>query len=492
MNKRVSLVFPRIVSGWQAHPRMAIPMNLLCMATQVDREGYQVQFIDQRTEPNWRLIMTKELEQAPVCVAISAKTGTQLHHALEVAKVIKKNGNVPVVWCGIHPSLCPEQTLQNDNCDIVIQGEEEETFLKLVKALEQKRPLSSVKGIWFKENGHIETTGIRPFVDLNKQPPLSYHVLDLKQYCRTMFGVEHLNFATSRGCPHACTYCFENTVCRRTWRSMDADLAVQRIKDFVQQYHVKGLTISDVNFFTDMDRGRKILEGIIQENLNLYISKINIRLDTISVMNDNDFKLLERVGCKRLIIGVESGSEKIQRLMKKPVNIPRLLEINRKLKQFSIVPIYFFMMGFPTETKEDLAQTVSLSLELLEGNPNAVRTFNIFTPFPGTELFDFAVKYGLSVPRKIEDWIPFNYRNYKKNSPWLSKEMLNFMEMLDFCTSFIGKSNFLHPYEKTNPLVTFISNLYAPMAMKRVQKSFYQFLVEVKLAKLLKFYAKQN
>ena len=79
----------------------------------------------------------------------------------------------PVVWGGIHPSLLPAQTLENEDIDIIVQGEGEETFLELVQALDGKQPLSTVKGIWYKENGHIKSTGMRSFVDLNKQPPPS-------------------------------------------------------------------------------------------------------------------------------------------------------------------------------------------------------------------------------------------------------------------------------------------------------------------------------
>ena len=94
----------------------------------------------------------------------------------------RRQGDVPVVWGGIHPTLLPEQTLENENIDIVVQGEGEETFFELVQALEKGDPLSKVKGIWYKENGEIRNTEPRPFVDLNELPPLSYHLVDVEKY----------------------------------------------------------------------------------------------------------------------------------------------------------------------------------------------------------------------------------------------------------------------------------------------------------------------
>jgi len=492
MNKRVVLVHPYIIKGWQAQPRVAIPMSLLCIATPVLQAGYDVKIIDQRVEPRWESILKEELQGDPICIGVSSMTGPQLRYALEISKIIKEYGNSPVIWGGIHPSLLPAQTLQNENIDIVVQGEGEETFLELVQTLEGERPLSTVKGIWYKDDGHIKDTGIRSFVDLNKQPPLPYHLIDPRKYTRTMFGIEHIYFFTSRGCPHNCTFCYNVAFDNRKWRPMEPDLVVQRIKDIVQRYNIRGLTFNDSNFLVDLHRGRQILEGIIKENLNVLISKINIDIRTILNMEEEDFELLQRAGCRRLPIAVESGSKKIQALLKKPVDVQRLLEVNRNLKKFDMSPVYLFMMGLPTETEEDLTESVSLAFKLLDENPKAETSFNIYTPFPGTELFDITVKHGLHAPEHIEDWFSFNYRNLTQGAPWLSEEMRHVVEMLDFCTFFIGKRPFLQPFSKTSPLVSLLCNIYAPLARKRVKYFWAQLPIEIKLAKLLGLYGKQD
>jgi anaerobic magnesium-protoporphyrin IX monomethyl ester cyclase len=492
MRKRVVLVYPRIIKGWQALSRADIPMSLLCISTSLVNEGYDLKIIDQRVESRWESILRQELQEDPLCVGVSSMTGPQLRHALQISKMVKAYGNSPVVWGGIHPSLLPEQTLSNENIDIVVQGEGEETFPELIQALEGKRVLSSVKGIWYKENGHMKSTGMRSFVDLNKQPSLPYHLTELRKYTRTMFGIEHLNFSTSRGCPHQCTFCFNAAFDKKRWRPMEPELTVQRIKDFVQKYNVKGLIFIDSNFSFDLHRGRRILEGILKEDLNVPISKINVDIYTILKMDDKDFALLERVGCRRLPVAVESGSEKIRTLLKKPVDIQRLLEVNRNLQNFDILPVYLFMMGFPTETPEDLAESVSLASRLLNENPKADIFFNIYTPFPGTELLDLTVKYGLRPPERVEDWAAFNYRHLTQGAPWLSGEMRHLVEMLDFCTLFMGKRPFRKPYEKTSPWVSLLCNLYAPLAMKRVKSFWRQFPVEIKLAKFFRLYAKQE
>jgi len=492
MSRCVILVYPNIIKGWQARPRMAMPMSLLCIATPVMNAGYDVKIIDQRVEPKWESILKEELRKDPVCIGVSSMTGPQLRHALEVSKIVKEYGNSPVVWGGPHASLLPAQTLENKNIDMVVQGEGEETFSELVQALDGKRPLSAVRGIWYKEDGHIKDTGARPFIDLNKQPPLPYHLIDLRKFTRTMFGIDHLDFFTSRGCPHQCAFCYNVDFNKKKWRPMDPDLAIWNIKDFVQRYDVKGLHFNDSNFFFDLDRGRRILEGIRKEGLNVSISNINIDFLTLLKMEEKDFTLLQRAGCRRLPIAVESGSKKIQRLLKKPVDVEHLLDINRNLEKFDIALHYAFMMGFPTETEEDLAESISLALRLLDENPKADISFNIFTPFPGTELFDMTVKNGLHTPERVEDWFSFNYRNLTQGAPWLSEKMRHLVEVLDFCIFLMGKRPFLQPYEETDPMVSLLCKVYVPFAKMRVKHFWDRFPIEMKIAKFLGLYAKQD
>ncbi len=217
---------------------------------------------------------------------------------------------------------------------------------------------------------------------------------------------------------------------------------------------------------------------------------MNIDPSILLKMKPDDFALLHSAGCRRISVAIESGSERIRALLKKPADVKRILEINRNLSRNLIVPNYVFMMGLPTETKSDLAETISLAFRLTNENLNAGTSFNIYTPYPGTELFDIAVKYGLNVPQRIEDWISFNYRNLTQNGPWLSKEMRKIVKMLDFCSFFIGQRPLLQPTEETSMLGTLLGRLYAPLAKRRAENLWYHFPVEIKLAKSFKVYEK--
>jgi len=473
-------------------PRIELPLSLLTIATPLDKAGYEVKIIDQRVDPLWKEHLTEEIQKKPICVGVSSMTGPQIRNGLEASEIVRQHGDIPVVWGGIHPTLLPEQTLEHPDIDIVVQGEGEETFFELVRALEEGTPLDIVKGIWYKADGQNKHTGPRPRVDLNEQPPLSYHLIDMKKYLINVFGVDHISFETSRGCPFRCGYCYNTTVYKSSWQGMNTDEVVRRVKRLVEEYGVKGILFSDDNFFGNKKRAIEILKKIKEENLGILLSKIDAHLSMLSKLSDDDLTLLKESGCRMVMMGIESGSPRILELMNKKMNIPDLIAFNKRLIQYDIMPHYFFMMGFPTETLDDISQTLSLKNKLSDDNRGAVPRFNIFTPFPGTALFEISVEQGLKVPEKLEDWVSFNYRTVNENAPWLTEKRKKIIRMLHFITLLAERNNFINPYKKTRPLVTLLALTYYPIARLRMKYFIYQLLIELKVAEWLGIYPKQG
>ncbi|MBW1742057.1 MAG: B12-binding domain-containing radical SAM protein [Deltaproteobacteria bacterium] len=470
--------------------RTVLPVGILAVATPVDEAGYKVKIIDQQIKPQWKRLLLAELKKKPLCVGITCMTGPQIWFALEVSRIVKQNGNIPVVWGGMHPSLLPNQTIENENVDIVVQGEGEETFLELVQALGKGGSLDAVKGIWYKENGQIKSNPPRPFIDLNAQPNLAYHLLDIDEYIERKFGTILLRTFTSRGCSYNCSFCYNTNFNRRKWRALTAEETVKRLKKIKETYNVKGFIFNDDNFFGDINRSKEILEGIIREKVDIILWKLDIRPDTLFSLDDDFLRLLKRSGCRKLTIGLESGSERMLNFLKKKVTIAQILSNNKRLHTFGITPKYSFMVGCPTETREELEQTVALIWRLLKDNPELLKSVHIYTPLPGTELFDVAVEHGLQVPKRLEDWIPFSYREV--NLPWVSEDRRKLIEMLHCCTILLEKNFFFNPTVSIHPFLRLLGRLYYPLARWRVKKLSYKFPVDIRLMELIRLYRRQQ
>jgi hypothetical protein len=103
-------------------------------------------------------------------------------------------------------------------------------------------------------------------------------------------------------------------------------------------------------------------------------------------------------------------------------------------------------------------------------------------------LFDLAVAEGLRPPGRMEDWFTFSYRNLGSGGSWLPDRVRKAVEMLDFCSFFVGDRTLVKPFKQTSPLATAAAGLYAPIARARVKNLFYHLPVEVKAAKRLGLY----
>jgi radical SAM superfamily enzyme YgiQ (UPF0313 family) len=273
---------------------------------------------------------------------------------------------------------------------------------------------------------------------------------------------------------------------------MKPETVLDHMKRIIRDYGIHGFLFTDDNFFVDMDRAHSILEMIVREDLRISIGKLQLRADTVCKMDGNFLKLLVRAGVKRLHLGAESGNERVLKLLKKGETVEQLLEANHILSSYPLVPLYLFMMGLPTETPEEFAQSVRLAVRLTDENPRAVKTFNIYTPYPGTELYQKCVELGLREPERLEDWVHFNYRNVPRDSTWLTREMKNLVQGLDFPLMFLGKGHFVTPYKKTNPLVVGLSRLYYPLAHYRIKHLDVRFPIESKLVKALGLFGRQD
>ena len=488
----VLLFNPAPRSGFQAHRRVELPLSVLCPASPLARQGYRVTIVDQFADPQWERRFEEALADRPLCLGVTCMTGPQILRAIAASRRAKEvHPDLPVVWGGIHASLLPDQTLRHPDVDVVVVGEGEATFEDLVKAFQHGRPLREVAGILYKEDGKVRSTPPRGFIDIDKEPPLQYDLLDVDLYRRTLFGVDHLTFNSSRGCTFRCAFCWDPVMHKRQWRAMAPDTVLGHLRQIIRDYGVRGFLFTDDHFFIDMKRAREILEGIVRADLGITISKLQVRADTICRMDKGFLDLMVRAGVKRLTVGIESGSQRVLDLIKKDTTVEQAIEANRKLAPYPIVPLYLFMMGMPTETPDELRQSIELADRLTTENPQAVKTFNIFTPYPGTELYGVALERGLLPPERLEDWARFNFRNVHEDARWIEPETRRLVERLDFPLMFLGEQ-FTNPYRRTHPVVVSLARLYAPIARYRVRHMDVRLPIESRLAKSLGVFGRQD
>jgi anaerobic magnesium-protoporphyrin IX monomethyl ester cyclase len=456
-----------------------LPISLLTAAKLLPPE-FKVVLIDQRMEADWREKLKKELTDEVLFFGTTAMLGPQIKFACEASRFVKKIKDIPVVWGGPFVSVLPDQTLAEKSIDIIISGDGETTSLELARALRDKAPLENVPGILFKKDGKIIKNPPSSLTDFNQMPDLPYDLVDVSRYLPKRAGIPFIDMETSRGCPFNCKFCYNPAFNLRRWRAYDPDLIIGRIKKLRDTYGIKGVWFVDDEFFINLGRAKKIIEGLIEIGIRWEIQ--GARADSLLAMDDDYLKLLEKSQCQQINIGAESGSDRILKMVEKSMTTEQIVAVNRKLKPYNLSPWFYFMIGFPSETREERKMTIDLAMQLLRENPKAkISGIGCFTPYPGTALFGDALKLGYRPPEKLLDWS--TYAVDRINIPWITGKDRTKVEVIQFASFFID--------QKPEGIVDswwikLAAKIYRPIAKYRFKHHFYKFPIDAYFGNLIK------
>jgi radical SAM superfamily enzyme YgiQ (UPF0313 family) len=425
----VILIYPK--TGMDFGATISPPHSILTIAAPLHKDGYKVKIIDQRTDLEWRDHLTEYLARNPICVGISAMTGTQINFAIEAAKIIRAatNGKIPIIWGGPHPSCIPEQSLASEYVDVVCIGEGDLTFGELVNAFARKKSLNRIKGIAFKENGQTMITPLRPLIDVEALLPVPWELIDVEKYIHHDMYIKGTNRSldigqTSRGCPFNCGFCSSASLRQRRWRAMSVRKSLENILGPVKRFNLDAIWIRDDEFYIDRERSNKICEGIIKSGVKIRWYTSGTRVDVFNRSTDDDILLLKKSGADTLKFGAESGSNRMLELMNKGIRWEDTVRANLRAKKLGVIPAFALMIGFPTETFDDINQTIDLYVRLKKDNPAAqFETIATYTALPLTPLYNLALEMGLKPPQTLEgwgDWICDDYDLKGEKIPWFS------------------------------------------------------------------------
>ncbi len=459
---------------------MFLPLSILYPL--INLKDYKPKIIDQRLDRDWKNTLKRFLKDDPVCIGISAMTGCQIKHALEAAELVKTiSPKTLVVWGGVHASLLPEQTLENKNVDIVVNGEAEDAFVELVKVLDKKKSLNSVKGIYYKKGKTIIKTAPKLFIKEPKiLPKKIYELVNPKNYLLTWFSsINSLSLLTGRGCPHRCAYCYNHVYNKRTWRPIPAKEIIKGVKT-LRNFGAQTIELLDDNFFVDINRVKEFCRLIHKENIKMrFVS--NCRIDYISRWDQSFLNMLRKTGFVEFFVGVETGSQRMLDIVKKDTKTKDVIKGAIKLRKSGIHAIYSFMGGMPHETIKDTKKTIDLMLKLNKVHPEASLTsVKIFVPFPGTELYHESIRLGFKPPTELEQWGEYNYNNADVSS-WRSDKYNKFIEKISYITYFIDPK--FYKFITKNPFIGTLITIYSSIVKLRCKLHFYHFMPEIFIMK---------
>jgi anaerobic magnesium-protoporphyrin IX monomethyl ester cyclase len=395
------------------------------VAEAVRKAGHEVSILDARLE---RLspeeVLVRVRQKKPEVVGLSAlHMPFEIQGTRELARILKASGqDFQVVLGGPLASTLGEEMVGEGLFDAAIKGEGEDSFNKYLDALSGKDSLDNVPGLIRLRNGEIQANPAGAFVkDIDIlvpawdliNPAKYFRISGLSNFSIIKRSIRCVPVFTSRGCPFSCIYC--HNLFGRRFRARSPESVLDEIEMLKREYGVRELEIVDDCFNIDLKRAKAIAKGIIDRKLDLFLTFPNgLRAD---LMDDELIDLLKEAGTYRIYYAVETATPRLQELIQKRVNLDRTKEVIAYTAGKGILTCGFFMLGFPTETEEEMHQTVQYALD--SGVHSAY--FFYVSPFPGT---DMAKKY--PIPEFSKDEIDkMGYFEIKVNMSAVPDETLH-------------------------------------------------------------------
>ncbi len=386
------------------HGRRFVPMGLAYVAAALEKNGFQVQLLD-------NYLLEKPIEEVkaevaklnPKMVGITCSSVTY-SRVIETAKAVKEIvSDCKIVVGGWHASYEPETLLKNPEVDYVVMGEGERAMVQLAMFCEKgEKSLapSAIAGVAYRQNGKVIKNPRQVITNMDEIPFPAWHLLPMDNYNR---AIEYLdvkpvdNMSIARGCPFNCAFCETTGLMGRTCRTFSPKRVVDEIKYLMANFGTKGIYFINDNFTIKKQETIELCQLIRQSKLDLQWV-CDTRADLIS---RDLLQEMKAAGCKTIWFGVESGSPRILQKINKGLTVEQTERAFEMCRDEGIQTACSFMLGIPGETVDDMKKSFKFARKL---NPDFCR-WNIYIAVPGSAMYDEVIQNHLY--EKIEDYAAY-------------------------------------------------------------------------------------
>jgi anaerobic magnesium-protoporphyrin IX monomethyl ester cyclase len=301
---------------------------------------------------------------------------------------------------GVYATVEPEDVMKMQSVDYAFVGEGEYTLRTLILFLCGQGEFPE-KGVWFRKNGQVIDKGRSDFIEnLDVLPMPAYHLIDYPKYSkpdsrRTVESpniVPNARILTSRGCPHHCSFCQVEKVSGRKFRARSANNILDEIEFLKSEYGIQSLTFDDDNLHTSRKRAIELFTGMIQRSLTMPWKAITT---AVWRLDEDQIDLMKKSGCTYVNISIEAGSKRVrEELIQKPIDIEYAKKMVNYLQKCNIYVAGNIIMGYPTETWEEIRESLILIEEM---NVDYVKLFPLI-PLKHTKAWEHCTEAGLLPP----------------------------------------------------------------------------------------------
>lgn len=355
----------------------------------------------------------------PDILGISAHT-LIANGAYEVARRIKKgHPETLVIMGGCHCTAVPDDVLRKSGADLVCVGEGERTMLEVSRAFNQKRgkipdiDFDLINGLAYKKDGSVAYSSARQFIEnIDTIPFPARDLIDLKDYSGWYITkrLPETRIMSSRGCPFHCTFCscavWKSSKPATRFRS--SKNVVDEVEQIMSDYGIREFGDDCDEFNCNINNASEICREIKRRSLDIPW-RTQVRAHPLS---DDFVRLLAESGCWQVHMGIESANEETLRGIGKNITLQQVEQGCRTLRRHNIEVVGMFMLYnaweegsiLKFEDTRKTEQTMRYALQLLDKGLINQFMWGPTNPYPGSKLFDIALRHGLIKEGLLDDW----------------------------------------------------------------------------------------
>ncbi len=375
---------------------LQMPMGMAYISSYLKSKGIETYLWDNTFETSNDLL-DKVNEIDPDFILFGALS-PDYEYACELARAIKDLTDVPLIIGGPHATFATAEVMADGIFDVAIRGDGEYALYNYITTRDPHSP-----GAWVRYNNVIYMNPMGTIPDVTKLPWPDHEMFRRHSDKVMAWDKAYKNvamFITARGCPFKCTYCGCNNLHKlyedqRVTRFRDINDVIDEIKTVTSTYHNDLVWLTDETFTM---KKKRILDFCdkYKEQVGLPFA-IETRADTV---NEEILRALKDAGCVLLCMGIESGVDRIRNgIYKKNVSREKLVEAFLLAKKVGLTTSSFNICGGPTETAEDIRETIKLNQECKVD----MGKMTIFNAFPGSELTEWCKGNGYYIRGNYPD-----------------------------------------------------------------------------------------
>lgn len=411
---------------WFSEKTSIYPVVPAYAATILDQAGYEVIWDDAIAEGKFYQQWISAFEKIqPDIIMMETKTPVVKKHWRIIDEVKETNPDTITVLVGDHVTALPRESMENCKVDYILTGGDYDfLILNLVDYMNGKAKALE-KGIWYRENGEVKTTGgfvldhnldLLPLInrDLTKWHVYAYKNGNFKETPGTYTMVGRDCWWRKDG---GCTFCSWPTL-YPIFRTRKPELLANEIGMLIERYKVKSV-FDDTGCFPVGGWLRKFANLLIERGYNKEIDfSCNMRFGTLT---REDYRLMKKAGFRMLLFGVESGSQATLDRLNKGTTVKGIIEECKEPREEGLEPHITIMVGYPWEKREDAQSTLDLAKMLMENGWAITLQSTVVMPYPGSKLYAEALekKWFRVDPR---DYDRFDMREPVLNTPDMTPE----------------------------------------------------------------------